>query len=368
MIRATGAKLRMLASEAVLLFACVLFGVERGGERDECGEEDDISQAARRPFSRHTADVTGWAQWQVAVIRRRDARVEQLSASRDARWSNPSTCRLERNGAQIKTAGGSKGNRRTIGDWKPSILLLDLEFVTYLSCVLLCVPVHGLFFVRRLDWFHTLLLWGRGRHIIGCLLGSVCAGDYFVGDHVTGRDDGTTWRPSMQPAVSGVTRGLVKDAVSGMQQPAWDAANVRGELRQRRARRKGASSEGLRLVTPGATWEAGVAPTMELAGALCDSGRRDRDRGSRDTRWSWCVTVGGAILCATRAIHRPCLASRSGGTICRWTGLNQGRYSGAVRRGSGQSRLDVATLEQSTTRLPIGARGEDGGRWSLDGR
>lgn len=290
MIRATGAKLRMLASEAVLLFAFVLFGVERGGERDECGEEDDISQAARRPFSRHTADLTSC---RVSVIRRRDARVEELSASRDARWSNPSTCRWERNGAQIKTAGGSKGNRRTIGDWKPSVLLLDLEFVTYLSCVLLCVPVHGLFFVRRLDWFHTLLLWGRGRHIIGCLLGSVCAGDYFVGDHVTGKDDGTTWRPSMQPAVSGVTRGLAKEAVSGMQKPAWDAANVRGELRQRRARRKGASSELRLVVTPGNTCDAGVALTMKLAGALRDSGRRNRDRGSRDTRRSWCVTVGG---------------------------------------------------------------------------
>lgn len=220
MIRATGAKLRMLASEAVLLFAVVLFGVDSGGEIDECGEEDDISQAARRPFSRHTKNLTGWRQVQLCVIRRRDARVEELSASRDARWSKPSTCRLERNGGQIKIAGGSKGNRRTIGDWKPSILLLDLEFVTYLSCVLLCVPVHGLFFVRRLDWFHTLLLWGRRRHIIGCLLGSVCAGDYSVGDHVTGRDDGTTWRPSMQPAISGATRCLAREAVSGMQHAA----------------------------------------------------------------------------------------------------------------------------------------------------
>lgn len=42
MIRATGAKLRMLASEAVLLFAFVLFGVDNGGEVDEWGEEDDI--------------------------------------------------------------------------------------------------------------------------------------------------------------------------------------------------------------------------------------------------------------------------------------------------------------------------------------
>lgn len=316
MIRATGAKLRMLASEAVLLFAFVLFGVDSGGEMDECGEEDDISQTARRPFSRHTKNLTGWRQIQLPVIRRRDARVEELSASRDARWSNPSTCRLERNSAQIKTAGGSKGNKRTIGDWKPSVLLLDLEFVTYLSCVLLCVPVHGLFFVRRLDWFHALLLWGRCRHIIGCLLGSVCAGDYSVGDHVTGRDDGTAWRPSMQPAVSGVTRCLARGTVSGMQQAAWDAANVRGERRQRRARRKGASSELLLVVTPGAICDADVAPSIELAGATGNSGKRDRDRGSRDTERSWCITRGGTISCATMAIHRPCRES-SGGTICR---------------------------------------------------
>jgi hypothetical protein len=47
MIRATGAKLRMLASDAVLLFAAALFGVDCGGEVEDCGE-DDISQARHR--------------------------------------------------------------------------------------------------------------------------------------------------------------------------------------------------------------------------------------------------------------------------------------------------------------------------------
>jgi hypothetical protein len=51
MIRATGAKLRMLASEAELLFAAAPFGVDCGGEVEDCGEEDDISQAARRTVS-----------------------------------------------------------------------------------------------------------------------------------------------------------------------------------------------------------------------------------------------------------------------------------------------------------------------------
>jgi hypothetical protein len=58
-MRATGAKLRMLASEAVLQFAFVPAGVERGGEVEECGEEDDISQTARRTIFRHTKEPTG---------------------------------------------------------------------------------------------------------------------------------------------------------------------------------------------------------------------------------------------------------------------------------------------------------------------
>jgi hypothetical protein len=78
MIRATGAKLRMLASEAVPLPVIVLFGVDCGGEVEDCGEEDDISQAARRPFLRHTEKLSGWRQRPSSVIRRRDARVESL--------------------------------------------------------------------------------------------------------------------------------------------------------------------------------------------------------------------------------------------------------------------------------------------------
>jgi len=78
MMRATGAKLRMLASEAVVAFWFVLLGVDCGGEVDECGEEDDMSQAARRPFSRHTEKPTGWAAIRDCVIRRRDARVESV--------------------------------------------------------------------------------------------------------------------------------------------------------------------------------------------------------------------------------------------------------------------------------------------------
>jgi hypothetical protein len=51
MIRATGAKLRMLASEITSLLE--LLGVDCGGEREDCGEGDDMTLAAGRPFSRH---------------------------------------------------------------------------------------------------------------------------------------------------------------------------------------------------------------------------------------------------------------------------------------------------------------------------
>ena len=79
MIRATGAKLRMLASDAVLLFAFVLFGVDNGGEMDEWGEEDDMSLAARRPFLRHTSVLSGSGLVQQReVIRRRDARLGSM--------------------------------------------------------------------------------------------------------------------------------------------------------------------------------------------------------------------------------------------------------------------------------------------------
>jgi hypothetical protein len=69
MIRATGAKLRMLASEAVLLFAAALFGVDCGGEVEDCGEEDDILQAARRTdFQAHKEP-----DWLAAVSKFRDS-------------------------------------------------------------------------------------------------------------------------------------------------------------------------------------------------------------------------------------------------------------------------------------------------------
>jgi len=60
MIRATGAKLRMLASEIQSLF--VLLDVVCGGDVDDCGEWDDMTLAAGRPFSRHTEMLTGWGK------------------------------------------------------------------------------------------------------------------------------------------------------------------------------------------------------------------------------------------------------------------------------------------------------------------
>lgn len=62
--------------------------------------------------------------------------------------------------------GGGKSTVRTIGDWKPSILFLDLEFVAEsLGLCILSGPVHVLVVVRRLRRFHTVLLRRGGRHV-----------------------------------------------------------------------------------------------------------------------------------------------------------------------------------------------------------
>src|ERR1700761_5537666 len=69
MIRATGAKLRMLASDAALLL--VFLDVDWGGEVEDREDEDDMSLAARRPFLRHVESLSGSRQWQRTMIRRR---------------------------------------------------------------------------------------------------------------------------------------------------------------------------------------------------------------------------------------------------------------------------------------------------------
>ena len=60
MMRATGAKLRMLASEATLQL--VFLGDECGGEVEERGDEDDMT-AAQRLFFRYTRTLSGSRQW-----------------------------------------------------------------------------------------------------------------------------------------------------------------------------------------------------------------------------------------------------------------------------------------------------------------
>ena len=88
--------------------------------------------------------------------------------------SNPSTCRRSRlRGGQIRRQGEKGRGRRTIGDWKPSVLLLDFEFVPEsLRLCFLSLSVHmRLRIVRRLScWFHAVLLGRGGRHVYsaGC--------------------------------------------------------------------------------------------------------------------------------------------------------------------------------------------------------
>lgn len=69
MIRATRAKLRMLASDVVLLF--VLLGVDWGGEVEDCGEEDDMSAAESAVLQAHKDP--DWLETDVTVRRRDDS-------------------------------------------------------------------------------------------------------------------------------------------------------------------------------------------------------------------------------------------------------------------------------------------------------
>jgi type IV secretory pathway TrbL component len=70
MMRATGAKLRMLASEVValllllllLLLWIVLLGDVCGGEVEECGDEDDMALAAGRAAGAAAATATAQVQ------------------------------------------------------------------------------------------------------------------------------------------------------------------------------------------------------------------------------------------------------------------------------------------------------------------
>jgi hypothetical protein len=83
-----------------------------------------------------------------------------------------------------QSSGEDGGEVRTIGDWEPSVLFLDLEFVAEsLRLCILSVPVHMLVVVRRLRWFHTVLLRRGGRHVYSGSCrgrfrrrGCVCAG------------------------------------------------------------------------------------------------------------------------------------------------------------------------------------------------
>jgi len=184
MMRATGAKLRMLASDAVALLF-VFLGVVCGGEVDECGDEDDMAPAAGLGSLRYTATLSGSRRGHSC------ARLEGMSASRSTRWQQSVDVQMERSSAQIRQQEGVRNSIRTIGDWEPSVLLLDFEFVPESLGLCVCAfSVHVcLFSVRRLDWCDIVLrysvfghhgplqlLW-RGRHAsVVVPRGSVCAG------------------------------------------------------------------------------------------------------------------------------------------------------------------------------------------------
>lgn len=150
MIRATGAKLRMLASERDIgLSASFLDAV--CGERDDCGDEDDMSPGCRVAV----AQVQACCDWLMAneapVIRYRDgasARLEKVEASRYGSQQQFVGVQVKRNDAQITRGQWARDSIRTIGDWKPSVLLFDFKLVPEsLRLCLLSVHVPGLFFV-----------------------------------------------------------------------------------------------------------------------------------------------------------------------------------------------------------------------------
>jgi hypothetical protein len=185
----------MLASDAALVF--VLFEPFWGEEVEDWGDDDDMAAtatatataAAGRPFPRHTRMLSGSRQRAVAVIRTFDeasARAWNQWACRDAVQEQSVDVQMRRKCSANQRRGGSWGGEkgRTICYWEPSVLFLDLEFVAEtLGLCILSVPVHVLVVVRRLRWFHTVLLWRGGRHVYsaGCrggfrLRGCVCAG------------------------------------------------------------------------------------------------------------------------------------------------------------------------------------------------
>jgi hypothetical protein len=93
MMRATGAKLRMLASEAAAL-GFVWREVDCGGEVEECGDEDDMALCRAAG-----AQVHGSAEWLAAIARR--SRIDAASQARARDWRE---CRHP--GAMRRRAGG----------------------------------------------------------------------------------------------------------------------------------------------------------------------------------------------------------------------------------------------------------------------
>ena len=98
MMRATGAKLRMLASDAALF---VLLDPSCGGDGDVCGE-DDMAAAAGRPFSRHTRTL-------IRTFDEASARSQSKWTSSDAGREQSSDVQTGSCCAQIKTTGRAGG-------------------------------------------------------------------------------------------------------------------------------------------------------------------------------------------------------------------------------------------------------------------
>lgn len=178
MILATGAKLRMLASESRLLDEPFEAGCRSSEEE---GDEVDDMIARCRPtvsealLQREGAHgglclVRGWGSESIGLGDRR------ISGAGDCGWAESSQRQSQHlNGhATGKGARKSNGEREereglTIGYGQPSVLFLDLDFKTLPLCIR---RVHGTCGLNVLSWrvlslsFGIALLCRVSRHVI----------------------------------------------------------------------------------------------------------------------------------------------------------------------------------------------------------
>ena len=158
MIRATGAKLRMLASESSFLSSearPVVFG---DGDEEAWDIIGRVTAMARPELKRLRSGLDDWpivGHARVIDAMRSWKRCQSQRASICV--GGYSLC------AQIRKKVAEKG-RLTICYWKPSVLLFDFEFVGQSSVWVLRIVHLRIWVVRRLYILFNVFLWRGSRH------------------------------------------------------------------------------------------------------------------------------------------------------------------------------------------------------------